>query len=160
MEQHDQIRSGSERGVAGGTGMPAPVVRRIAPATARDVPALMPGSPGFAVSDVPTRLDGLTVPQLAGWLTLSPSERAIVDSALPELTRREREVLYEICTGGTNEAVAERIGVKLPTLRTHLMRLNQKLGSTSKSDLVRLVMQVLLVSYRGAVSPAPASTGV
>lgn len=132
--------------------MPEPVVRRITPAAPRTGPVERPGSSEFDLSGVPTSTDGLSVPEMAAWLPLSEGERAVVDAALPQLTRREREVLYEICSGGTNEAVSERIGVKLPTLRTHLMRLNQKLGSTSKSDLVRLVAQVLLVGYRGAVS--------
>ena len=160
MEQHEHAHMSQQAQGYAQPGMPAPVIRRISPATARDLPALLPGSPGFDVSSVPTRLDGLTVPQMAGWLTLSAGERALVDAALPELTRREREVLYEISSGGTNEAVAERIGVKLPTLRTHLMRLNQKLGSTSKSDLVRLVLQVLLISYRGTLAPAEPPAGV
>jgi DNA-binding CsgD family transcriptional regulator len=71
-----------------------------------------------------------------------------VDAHLPELTGRERQVLYEIVAGGTNEAVAERMDVKLPTLRTHLMRLNQKLGTSSKADLVRLVLHTLMQGYR------------
>jgi DNA-binding CsgD family transcriptional regulator len=122
-----------------------PVVRRVSPGT-------VPGhSPAAGAS--------LTPMDLAGGMRLSEDERTLVDALLPEITNREREVLYEIVKGGTNERVAERMGVKLPTLRTHLMRLNQKLGSTSKSDLVRLVTQAIVLDYRTRLfgSPEPVS---
>ena len=41
-----------------------------------------------------------------------------------------------------------RLGIALPTLRTHLMRLNQKLRTGSKSDVVRHVASLLLEGYR------------
>lgn len=109
-----------------------PVVRRVTPGTS--------SGGGDAAA--------LTPSELASGMRLTEEERSLVDALLPEITNREREVLYEIVKGGTNERVAERMGVKLPTLRTHLMRLNQKLGSTSKSDLVRLVTQAIVLEYR------------
>ena len=81
---------------------------------------------------------------------LTPGERQFLQSALTGLTPREREVVYEICSGGTNDAIADRLCVALPTLRTHLMRLNQKLGTTSKGDVVRFVACRLLWGYRNA----------
>ena len=124
------------RGV--GTGDVRPVVRRVdlgrGPAPSREG--------GVSSVEKPSPSD------LAGGMELTCEERALVDEVLPDITNREREVLFEIVAGGTNERVAERMGVKLPTLRTHLMRLNQKLGSTSKSDLVRLVTQTIVLEYR------------
>jgi DNA-binding CsgD family transcriptional regulator len=90
-------------------------------------------------------------------LELTEPERRFLHEALPDLTRREREVILELCEGGTNEAMADRLCIALPTLRTHLMRLNQKLGATSKGDLVRLVAAVLLTGYRQS-RLAPGST--
>ncbi len=81
---------------------------------------------------------------------------------LDVLTDREREVALAICDGGSNEAVAERMFIALPTLRTHLMRINQKLGTRSKGDVVRLMVGRLLDGYRaGRIghAPAPASAG-
>ena len=115
-----------------------PVVRRVSPGT----------TPAEHASP-------LTPSELAAGMRLSEKERELVDAVLPEITNREREVLYEIVKGGTNEAVADRMGVKLPTLRTHLMRLNQKLGSTSKSDLVRLVTQAIVLEYRSRLFGSP-----
>ncbi len=81
-------------------------------------------------------------------LELRESEREFLEFTFRRLTRRERQVIFELCSGGTNEGVADRLGVALPTLRTHMMRLNQKLGTTSKSDVVRLVASELLDGYR------------
>lgn len=84
-----------------------------------------------------------------GWtLELTESERRYLESSLSGLTTREREVVFEICAGGTNETMADRLCVALPTVRTHLMRLNQKLGTTSKGDVVRFVAARLLEGYR------------
>lgn len=81
-------------------------------------------------------------------LELTDQERALVEEHFRDLTRREREVIFALCSGGTNEGMAERLCIALPTLRTHLMRLNQKLGTSSKGDVVRLVAAHLLRAYR------------
>ena len=81
-------------------------------------------------------------------LKLSEAERRHLASDLVALTDREREVVFAICSGGPNEAVAERLFIALPTLRTHLMRVNQKLGTRSKADVVRFVVGRLLEGYR------------
>lgn len=83
-----------------------------------------------------------------GAIRLTPSERLFLDSALVDMTQRERDVIYALCAGGTNEVMAHRLGIALPTLRTHLMRLNQKLRTGSKSDVVRHVASLLLEGYR------------
>lgn len=125
-----------------------PVVRRVSPGDATTPPK---GDAGAGTGDIPAS-GGLSPADLAAGMTLTDEERRLVDGVLPDITNREREVLFEIVAGGTNERVAERMGVKLPTLRTHLMRLNQKLGSTSKSDLVRLVTQTIVLEYRERLS--------
>lgn len=89
-------------------------------------------------------------------LRLRPEEEHFLRMNLTELTEREREVVLAICEGGTNEAIADRLCIALPTLRTHLMRLNQKLGTTSKGDVVRHAAGILIEGYRcGAIRPEP-----
>ncbi len=89
-------------------------------------------------------------------LRLLDSECRRLEADLSGLTDREREVVFAICAGGPNEAVAERLYIALPTLRTHLMRINQKLGTRSKADVVRFVVGRLLEAYRVA-GPLPAA---
>jgi ATP/maltotriose-dependent transcriptional regulator MalT len=87
-------------------------------------------------------------------LSLLPFEEHYLEAALSNLTLREREVVLAICSGGTNDAVASRLCIALPTLRTHLMRLNQKLGTTSKGDVVRHAATILIDGYRrGELAP-------
>ncbi len=81
-------------------------------------------------------------------LRLTDAERRVLEGCFEDLTRREREVIFALCFGGTNEGMADRLCIALPTLRTHLMRLNQKLGTASKGDVVRLVAAHLLDAYR------------
>jgi DNA-binding CsgD family transcriptional regulator len=95
-------------------------------------------------------------------LRLTPEERRTLGEELETLTDREREVALAICDGGSNEVVAERMYIALPTLRTHLMRINQKLGTRSKGDVVRLMVGRLLDGYRagrigGGASASPSS---
>ncbi len=93
-------------------------------------------------------------------LRLTPEERRNLGEELETLTDREREVALAICDGGSNEAVAERMYIALPTLRTHLMRINQKLGTRSKGDVVRLMVGRLLDAYRaGRIGHLPTPTG-
>lgn len=81
-------------------------------------------------------------------IRLTEQELAWLEQRLPSLTRREREVVRELCAGGANEEMADRLYIALPTLRTHLMRINQKLGTRGKGDVVRYVIGSLLDSYR------------
>lgn len=85
-------------------------------------------------------------------IRLTNQEEAWLERRLPNLTRREREVVRELCAGGANEEMAGRLYIALPTLRTHLMRINQKLGTRGKGDVVRFVVGFLLESYRNSES--------
>lgn len=82
-------------------------------------------------------------------LQLMAHEVVFLRRELTELTDRERDVAFAVCTGGSNERMAERLCIALPTLRTHLMRLNQKLGTVRKGDIVRMLASRLLEAYRG-----------
>lgn len=88
-------------------------------------------------------------------LQLLDHEVDYLSRSMKALTSRECEVVFSICRGGTNEWMADALRIALPTLRTHLMRLNQKLGTTSKGDVVRFVAKALLEGYRsGEIEPA------
>lgn len=96
----------------------------------------------------PAAGSGSEAPAILGSIRLTPAERVFLDEALTEMTQRERDVVYALCAGGTNEEMAKRLSIALPTLRTHLMRLNQKLRTSSKSDVIRHIASVLLEGYR------------
>jgi len=129
--------------------------------------ATQPATPAVAIrAETPARPAaaappaGPTPPEFR----LDEHERRIALDAIPELSVREREVLFAICEGGRNAEIAKRLHIAPPTLRTHLTRLNHKLGTQSKADLVRLVARAVLAAYRagrGAETEAsvPSPTG-
>jgi|GEM_PF-587271 len=81
-------------------------------------------------------------------MELTERERRWLDGPLSGLTPREREVALAVCEGGDHEHVAASLCIAVPTLRTHLMRIHQKLGAESKVDVVRFVSARLLELYR------------
>ncbi len=117
--------------------------------TTPSIGSARPAGPGPQGSSAHGAVDAARGDHTAlGVIRLTPSERAFLDSALTDMTQRERDVVYALCAGGTNEEMARRLEIALPTLRTHLMRLNQKLRTSSKSDVIRHIASVLLEGYR------------
>jgi DNA-binding CsgD family transcriptional regulator len=96
-------------------------------------------------------------------MALTETERAWLEGALSALTARERDVAFAVCEGGDHEQVAASLCIAVPTLRTHLMRIHQKLGAESKVDVVRYISARLLEFYRerdGSLAEAAASKPV
>lgn len=57
-------------------------------------------------------------------------------SVFPELTDREREVLELIARGVTNQAIAERLGVALKTVRNHVSNIFTKLHVSDRAEAI------------------------
>lgn len=55
------------------------------------------------------------------------------------LTLAESRVLEHIGQGETPQEAAERLGISLTTVKTHLQRIFAKTETTRQADLVRLV---------------------
>lgn len=65
--------------------------------------------------------------------------------ATPNLSEREREVLRLIALGHTNQEIADTLYLSVKTVETHKARIMTKLGTRSRSELVRYAMQHGLV---------------
>ena len=57
-------------------------------------------------------------------------------SAMPEITRREAEVLRLLACGASNRAIGETLGISPTTVRNHIEHLLSKLGVHSKLEAV------------------------
>ncbi len=53
-----------------------------------------------------------------------------------EFTERELDVLKELTTGDTNAEIAERLGISVATVKSHLLHLMEKTGFRTRTELV------------------------
>lgn len=61
------------------------------------------------------------------------------------LTRRELEVLRGIAKGHTTKRLARDLGLKSPSVETHLRNLFKKLGATNRGEAVSLSLRLGLI---------------
>lgn len=63
------------------------------------------------------------------------------NDAVKSLSHREREVLYLLAMGHTNQEIAERLMLSVKTVETYKIRLKDKLNLQGRSELVRFAIQ-------------------
>ena len=80
-------------------------------------------------------------PVLAGVLA-TPS----VTDGLPELTRREREVLRLLADGLANEEIGKRLFISPETVRTHVRKAMGKLDADTRTQAVATALRQSLIS--------------
>jgi DNA-binding CsgD family transcriptional regulator len=56
-----------------------------------------------------------------------------------EISKREKEVIHEICKGLTNQQIADKLFISLQTVKDHTHRIYGKTFCTSRSQLIRMV---------------------
>jgi DNA-binding NarL/FixJ family response regulator len=126
--------------------------------------ALQAGASGFVVKDIePTDLlqavrviargDALLSPAITRRLIADivsrqrpRAGRPGTDSALSELTDREREIMALVATGLTNDEIASQLHLSPLTVKTHVSRAMLKLGARDRAQLVVIAYQSGLVS--------------
>ncbi|MBU9720102.1 MULTISPECIES: response regulator transcription factor [Bacillaceae] len=61
------------------------------------------------------------------------------------LTKRELEVLEELCTGSTNREISEKLFISVITVKVHLKHVYEKLGVKNRSQAIILASQMNLI---------------
>ncbi len=56
-----------------------------------------------------------------------------------EISRREKEIIHEICEGLTNQQIADKLFISLQTVKDHTHRIYGKTNCSSRAQLMRLV---------------------
>lgn len=84
--------------------------------------------------------------RMAAQNLLSPRPTGDGTSPLETLSDREREVLTDVARGYTNQHVADRLGLSVKTVESYRARLMKKLGLKERADLVRLAMEMGLLT--------------
>src|SRR5262249_24349066 len=68
---------------------------------------------------------------------------------VPQLSRRELQVLELLARGHPTREVAQRLNLSVKTIETYRSRLSDKLGLQTRADIVRLAMDLELLTARG-----------
>ena len=66
-------------------------------------------------------------------------DQAREPNGVDQLTAREREVLDELRKGRSNTAIALRLGISVPTVKTHVSSILVKLGAESRTQVVAMI---------------------
>jgi two-component system nitrate/nitrite response regulator NarL len=66
------------------------------------------------------------------------------------LTERERDILTLVGDGMSNQQIACRLGLQLPTVKNHLHSVYEKLGITSRAKAVSLALSLRPAAWNGA----------
>ena len=69
-------------------------------------------------------------------LPAAPAQPVYTDPELDELTEREREVLIEIAQGLSNQEIADKLFIGLPTVKTHVAHILQKINARDRVQAV------------------------
>jgi DNA-binding NarL/FixJ family response regulator len=109
---------------------------------------------GEQLSDAIDRVaegDAVFSPRLAGFVldAFAGEEPGCEDPQLDQLTPREREVLRHIARGYMYKEIAQRLGISVKTVETHVSAVLRKLQLSSRHELSRWALQRRLVSFDG-----------
>ena len=72
----------------------------------------------------------------------SLARRQQLASRFAALTQRERQVLDLVVKGASSKSIARVLNISQRTVENHRAAVMKRLGATSLSDLIRIVMQV------------------
>ncbi len=71
----------------------------------------------------------------------SKSESSSIDNLIARygITRREREIIKEVCSGKSNQEIADALFISLQTVKDHTHRIYLKMGIKSRAQLIRVI---------------------
>ena len=117
--------------------------------------ALEAGTDGYTLKDISVAELTETLERLAGGDTvLHPEAASVLARRLAAngkerpnaLTPRQREILRLLASGLENKQIARRLGIGVHTVKTHVSRVLQKLGATSRTEAVVVALRDRLIS--------------
>jgi two-component system response regulator NreC len=77
---------------------------------------------------------------------LAPAGATGGKAPVDTLSQREREVLGQVARGYTNQQIADEIGLSVKTVESYRARLMKKLALKERADLVRLAIELGLLT--------------
>lgn len=116
------------------------------------VEALDAGARGFILKEAPLSDVVRAVKTIAAGETyVDPVIAGVLAGAeatarLPQLTRREREVLRLLADGLRNEEVGKQLSISVETVRTHVRKAMDKLDADTRTQAVATALRQSLIS--------------
>ncbi|HEV7917945.1 MAG TPA: response regulator transcription factor [Solirubrobacterales bacterium] len=114
--------------------------------------AMEAGAMGYVVKDGSSAelVEGIhAVAQGRRWLPRPMSEEELTDAIqtkLPMLSRREREILSLLSKGRSTEDVADELALSAHTVRTHVKNAMRKLEASTRAHAVAIALRELSIS--------------
>lgn len=114
---------------------------------------LQNGASGYLLKNASVEeLIGCIQAALSGEITFSREIREIIAlpsrfelRSIPQLTKREKQILALIAEGHTSSAIAEQLFLSPLTIETHRRNLLQKFSVKNAAELIRMAVQLQLV---------------
>lgn len=115
--------------------------------------ALGEGADGYTLKGVTTQEFAASVRQVAsGQLSLHPAAAAILARSFTDparikggdasgLTPRQREIIQMLALGLQNKQIARRLGIGVETVKTHISRILERLGASSRTEAVVVALR-------------------
>lgn len=104
--------------------------------------------PSFDGTMLPFTIEHNQYDRVFSWKGLSVFAHAVDDLSvvrlwegdlLSALTQREREIVSLVCEGHTQKSIASQLDISASTVATHIYAAYNKLGVTTKTELLRLL---------------------
>ena len=112
---------------------------------------LKTGAKGYILKDSPREIIAEAVAEILNGGTYAPAQvtrRFFARMKAPELTTREVEVLQQIAAGLANKEIADRLGIGIGTVKTHVQNVFEKLGALSRTQAVGIARDRGLLDER------------
>ena len=106
------------------------------------------------VNAIRTAVGGTNVLDRAVSARLSSTESSGSSTATAPLTSREQEVIALVARGMANKAIGHQLGISPRTVEGHLNHVFEKLGTTSRTELVHFAL------VNGLVDGYPSANGI
>lgn len=127
---------------------PQVVVLTTSDSDADVVRAVEAGATGYLLKDCPPDELAAAVRQAsAGRTVLSPdiARRLLRPATTPAVTKREVQILDHLARGLSNREIAKALFISEATVKTHLVRIFDKLGVDTRTAAVRTAVELKLI---------------